>query len=172
MSIKIKNRTIVPDFFILVFLLLCVCCKGNIENRDAEFYDFGNEGMAQNLEYVFTPFKDSLILKANEEYKLEISVRYSSLCTLKKLPLHIEYSSLEHDVIHHKDVDIALFDDADNINGKGNFNIFETKFPLINNQKPEEGYFIAVSTPEKSSKGVVSLGIVTYPETTYETNSR
>lgn len=114
--------------------------------------------MKPGLEYMFYPFeelKDSVAV-----INIDLSLRYSDLCELKSLPLLVEYASLENDSIRQMTIQLPLFNDEGELDGKGNFGVYEKKLSLFKNLKREEGFFISVSTPEIKTNGILSLGIV------------
>lgn len=143
--------------FICATLILSIACSDKLQKNF--FYDLGEEGMIPDKQYLFSPF-DSLFFDKDSFYKIDLSIRYSDNCHIKKLPLEIEYSSLNKDSIYKKKFMVALFDDEDHFKGKGNFGVYEDIIPLLENQPAEEGFFISVSTPDKKTAGLISLGII------------
>lgn len=149
-------------FLILLIFLMGSCYKNPILSHSF-FYELGEEGLSQNQEYVFFPFeqmdKDTLGLK----YDFFLIIRFSDRYKLKYLPLEIESSDLNCDTIIKEVINLNLFDNDNQLIGKGNFGIFERKILLKKKQLFDESAFVAISTKEKATEGILSLGLLTLP---------
>lgn len=153
--IKILRRSLL--FFPLLFLF---SCREKIGIQNIEFYDFGKKGMLKNVEYIFNPFNDSIVLKDDKDYKVALIIRYSDECQVKSLPLNIEYASLVNDSIKEKKIVLPLFDEQKYNNGKSNFGVYESEYLLFERQAPEDGFFISIVSPTSDIEGLLSLGII------------
>lgn len=145
------------------FMCLSGCDKISYSKPEtifSEYVDISSEGLLPGFEYVFDSF-DS-ISKTTKEFSctLLLSLRYSDYCDKKIIPFNIEYSSPESDSIITLKMNFPLFTDDDRNMGKGNFGIYEKSVPIIDNVEFSEGFYVAVSSPDKISKGLLSIGIV------------
>lgn len=147
-------------FFCSIFFSVCLfsCNKGNSE-KQIRFQDLGNEGMIQNYPYTFFNSDllglDSLVNNRN----VWLLIRYNDLCSVKTLPLRIEYVGLQSDTITNKLIDVNLFGKEDINEGKGNFALFESKVLLFRNTEIDADGFISISTPEPNASGIKSIGV-------------
>ena len=116
--------------------------------------------MLKNVEYIFNPFNDSIVLKDDKDYKVALIIRYSDECKVKSLPLNIEYASLVNDSIKEKKIVLPLFDEQKYNNGKSNFGVYESEYLLFECQAPEDGFFISIVSPTSDIEGLLSLGII------------
>lgn len=163
MRIVIMKRVINISFILLIPLLIHTSCKKSEDLEESCFYDFDREGMKPDLQYIFNPFKDfqdSLKINEKEIYSIDLIIRYSELCELRKIPLDVEYASLDNDSLKTKRIEISLYDESDYIEGKGNYGIYDVTVPFLKHQVVEKGFYISISTPEKSTHGILSLGII------------
>lgn len=153
----IKNKSIISiGGMMLLSALVFLSCG----SKNSEFYDYGSEGLQPEVEYIFYPFDSLHSHKADLSSKeLLLLIRYSELCDLKELPLSVEWSSLEQDSVRECKIKVPLFNQENTYIGKGNFGIFETTYPLMVIDKPQEGLYISLSTQEKETKGILSLGV-------------
>ena len=153
------------DFIVTVSLsliLLTACNKENV-NQKAFFYDIDVNGLGKDVQYEFHPFENSDSSAINEMYAIYLALRFSDNCVIKKLPINMEYFSLEHDSIKKSNFIIPLFDENDAYNGRGNFGIYEIEIPLFSRQQFEDSLSLYLSTPEENTKGILSLGIILNP---------
>lgn len=152
-------------------------CRDESQPQISQFYDFDGRGMIPDLEYVFSPFDSIGIVEKSRymginsysdssyskpptgDYEVAISFRYNHKCDLKSLPLSFEWGSLGEDSIRHGDIFIDFPSPAEG-RAKGNFGLYETNKTIIKKCRGEEGLYIAVSTPEKQTRGLVSMGVV------------
>lgn len=155
------KRIFIYSFLWLCFLIALGGCQNN-KTHWSEFYNFGSNGMGKETEYVYYPFGDSITLKDNNIYSIDIVARYSQECQLTNLPLKIEYASLINDSIKQSQLLLPLFDKENKIVGRGNFNVYESSVNFLKNLNSEDGFFMSISTIEESTKGILSLGIVCY----------
>lgn len=140
-------------------LLVSSCVKVS-EFDESIFFDMENHHMGKDVEYIFKPFEKLSEEKCKGKFFLvELAVRYSDICDLQSLPLDIEYASLAHDSIKNLRILMPLFNEADEMQGKGNFGVFQSGQILLKKQPYEEGFFISVSSPVEDTQGIVSLGI-------------
>lgn len=155
-----KNLIYLPLFISCLFF----SCKGSVNHKDSFFYDFDQEGMKPDLEYIFYPFERIENISSDSIFSLTLSIRYSNILHLQRLPLNIEFASFENDSIRNIKINVPLFDDKDSYKGKGNFGLYESDYTFLHNQKFEDGFFVSVSTSEKETHGILSLGIVIDPK--------
>lgn len=147
--------------FLLLLFVACFSCSDNKIPYNSEFYDFGHKGMEARKEYLFYPFKDQEDSTSKKSYNINLILRYSDKCEIKCLPLDVEAGSLWRDSLLHARIPVRLFDDEDNVAGKGNYGVFETEVPVLHTDSIMDGMYISISTLEKHTDGIVSLGIVT-----------
>lgn len=145
--------------FLFISFFLPSCRQSQEQN--SSFIDFGSKGMAKNVEYLFHPFddlKDSL--NSSSRYDICLVARYTQQCKLQSLPIDIEIVSLECDTIFNLKKDLSLFNKKGKVLGKGKLAVYETSIPLVKDIKRQEGYSVAVSTPEGNNEGIISIGIL------------
>lgn len=147
-------------FLFSLFLIGC----GNLTHQIPEknfsvFIDFGEEGLIPEKNYLFDNLDSLANVSKLKNGVLEICVRYTDRCKIKNLPLNVEYSSLSSDSIYSKSIEINLFDNEDNVKGKGNFGIYETVFPVISDINFKDALYISISTTENLTSGILSLGV-------------
>lgn len=115
--------------------------------------------MKPDTEYIFYPFENMTANDSISNYEIILSLRITDQCLIKNFPLNIEFASLQNDSIQNKKLNFSLFNEENQKIGKGNFGIYQYKKTLIDKIKPEEGFFITLSTPEQNTQGIISLGI-------------
>lgn len=152
-------KTVIRFVFIYSLIFLCSGCKDASEIKESVFYNFDDQGMKNNFEFIFQPFETIPSGSRNQIYDISIELRYSNKCILKSLPLNVEFASLESDTIFKQRIIIPLFDDEDNFQGKGNFGVFEANHILMKNQPFEDGFYINITTPEADTHGILALGV-------------
>ena len=136
-----------------------MACREASSVQDSQYYDFDSRGMIPNMEYIFYPFKDSLLTKSQQKFDIVVSLRYTDNCPLRDLPIDIEKASLDNDSIISQHCLIPLFDMEGKISGKGNYGIYEAKKVLFRDAIYEEGYYISISTPQQDTSGLLSIGV-------------
>ena len=125
----------------------------------SSYVDFGAGKMMPDEDYLFDFFDSIPDVKKLKDVSVEVSVRYTDRCKIKSLPLNVETASLYSDSIELRQIDIPLFNENDEFQGQGNFGIFETNYTLSQLPEIPEGFFVDISTPEKNTRGIISLGI-------------
>ena len=159
---RIRINRFLPVFLILIVLLMgCDKLIGNKHvNEISEFYEFGDSGLTPGRHYVFCSY-DSLSSETKfTDCDLLLEVRYSELSKIKNLPVSLEFSSLHSDSIISKEIKVPLFDNNDNISGKGNFGIYESIIPVFHNINMQDSIIVALSTNETTTEGIISVGII------------
>lgn len=156
---KIKGLLSGWKSILFLSVLIFISCVKKSEFIDSSYYDFGEKGMIPDREYIFYPFEKTKEV-IDKELTFYITVRFSDRCGLKSIPLSVEYGSLDDDQINNSEFTIPLFDDYGNSKGKGNWGIYEVELPFLKDKKYEEGFFISLSTQEKDTHGILSLGII------------
>ena len=129
-----------------------------MKHQNVMFFDFGDSGMISHNFYNFIPF-DNLEPDSTGLYNIDIIIRYTDKCQLQYLPLKIECSSFKLDSISQFNLSVALFNDDNKNEGKGRFGFYESVTPLKIDVPFDEGLNIAVSTVEKDTQGIISLGL-------------
>lgn len=154
----LKKPVLSSLFLCFIFLL---GCASTANQNNALFYDVGEDGLIPDYSYEFSNL-DSLLDESSKDskYNLFLELRFSDRCKIQTLPLKIEFFSLQSDTIFNFDTDINLFSDNDKFTGKGNFGIYENKIPVWTCKKIPEGLTFSVSTPEKNTDGIISIGII------------
>lgn len=134
----------------------------NLNNRDSTsiFYEFDNEGPGKNTEYLFNPFDSVSTYRAKENFDIILEVRYNGLCKIKTLPIAMEAAGFENDSVIAHELQIPLFDTEDIALGKGKMGVYEIYYPLFDNLRPSETFFISLSTPLEDTQGIISWGII------------
>ena len=148
----------------LLFISILCWCTSKIPSSDSEneysiFIDFSHRGMEPKMEYLFDSFGSLPGDSIGKNCCIDIAVRYSDMCNLKALPLNIEVISQTDSISNYK-IDFPLFNTYDTKAGKGNFGIYEKKLPLFSKPISSQVLQIAISTNEKNTKGILSLGII------------
>lgn len=153
-----RNKSLIILIF-LTFLLNGACRETSI-NHKIDFIDFGHVGMIPSEQYIFQPFKeienDSLNIN---KYDISIILRYTDKCSLKFLPLQIEASSYNYDSIYNYKLEAILFEDDTTFTSNKNYGLYETEILLLVAETYDEGLNLAISTYEKDTKGIISLGL-------------
>ena len=148
-------------FIHLIFVsILFVACDRIQHSKISSFYEFADSEMVPGKEYLLCPFEENEAAKSDSLFSFKVSLRYSDKCRLKNFPVNVEISSLEADSIINMFLEIPLFDEAGVRYGKGNFGIYESDHVLFRRRKIEEGECFTVSTPEKNTAGIISIGII------------
>lgn len=148
------------SYYLISFLILFLgSCQDKTGVSFVEFYDFESEGLIPNKEYIFHPFQDTLYLNT-DKVDIFLAVRYNEDCKIESLPLFLEYASLESDSIKNQSINIQLFEEREEFPKKHKMGIYEKEITLLKDQKREEGFFLSLSTPEKNTRGINSVGII------------
>lgn len=151
--------------FLLFFSSFFIVGSGCISKENlpyaslSNFIEFGSHGMQPSIEYVFSPF-DSISKIDKDFFSIMVVIRYSERCRIRSLPLNIEYLSATDSIIS-KNLLVNLFHNDGTVVGYGNYGIYEVKFPLLNEIKPSPEFFVSISTQEKATSGIISLGLIT-----------
>ncbi|MCH5227408.1 MAG: hypothetical protein J1F16_06305 [Muribaculaceae bacterium] len=148
-------------FSILFSIAFSSCSLKEESIVSSDFVEFGHDGIVPDKEYVFYPFESVSDTVSSHTFAVSLIVRYTDLCKIKSLPLNIEKGSIWSDSISNFQVELPLFQLNDNSNGKGNFGLYQTLFPLFPSIQNEEGSFISISSSSKDTKGIISMGIIT-----------
>ena len=157
-------KRFVKYYFIIIILIFLNSCINKDLKSFSSYEDFNGQGMVPYREYMFFPFKEMEKYKDTENFSISIEVRYSDKCNIRYLPLKVEYSSLERDTIDTSLINIPLFDANGQNTGKGNYGIFDYRVNVLPHQKPEEGFFMALSTEERNTNGILALGVICQQE--------
>lgn len=143
-------------------LVLLGACTFNNPNVFSKFYDLGDEGMVPDFEYVFQPFKeapsdfvDSLAL-----FKVFLELRYNESCKITEIPFNIEYGAISSDSITSSLFVVPLFDSVFCDSNYAKYGLYDSKIQIINSIPFDRSLFIAISSSESLSKGIVSLGVI------------
>ena len=161
-----KTLRLLSGLILNLIVASLVACTSEKDNGVSEFYDLGEEGMIPQKEYVFNPLDSIFGLQAGDLSDIELAVRFSDQFSLQSLPLTIEFGDLKNESIFRKEIDLLLYGNDDRHLGKGTLGIYESEFPL-GSFHLEEGFFISVSTPELSTRGIHAIGLLYKPVQKY-----
>lgn len=156
-------KKINSDFFLIILMSLLLnlsSCNFSVPYKDSDFYDFGSEGMASGVEYIFYPFKGCKELNQYQNIKLYLILRYQENTQINSLPIEIEWYVDSINIFENKNLSIPFFDQSDLKKGTGNFALYEMKNLLLNVENPNEDFFISIKTPELNTKGIVAMGLI------------
>lgn len=148
------------NFLSIIIVLCCLCsCSSQSKEQKTTYIELDAEGLVPFDEYLFYPLKDCCEDSLKAVYDLWLNVRYTDECRIKYLPLNIEIGSLDSDSIRMKQLNVPLFNENGHLGSKGNLNLFNSQIKIIENLHFEEGFFMAVSTPESHTKGIIAIGV-------------
>lgn len=162
LSLQFQSLGLVAGLFSLLILLYSC---GDTKIKGIQYQNFGTEGIVPEQDYVFYPFQNIDKPETNKPYEISLVIRISDLCRIKELPLNIETGSPLLDSIYSFNLKVNLYNDSDLMKGKGNMGISEISVPLFSEINFDSDRFISLSTPEKETKGIISLGIISTPKT-------
>lgn len=158
-----KIEKILSTYVVFPVLISFCSCNGNKTEVNTYYLDFENQSMYGGKEYLIQPFtqSDSSFYQMCDVY---VSLRYSMNCKIISLPLDIEYFDCDKDTIFNKSLTLQLFDNKNNVKGKGNYGLYESSSLLLENQPVCSDFFISISTPSDISEGLISIGTVLSPK--------
>ena len=139
--------------------LFVTSCTDSTNQNFISYINYGKEGMIPCQEYIFDKFDSTFIKENDSSLSVFLTIRYNDETNIQNLPLKIEWPD-DSDSIHDKEFIIPLFNKDDVLEGKGNYGIFENNYFLFNVIKPDDTFFISVSTTEKNTSGILALGIL------------
>ena len=148
-----------PYLVIIFTSLIFIGCKKDVSPTKSDFYDFNEGGMTPDMEYVFVPSEELTKESIDHNYCVNLIVRYLDSCSISALPLNIESNFNDTDSICIVNMEIPLFSENGVPIGKGNFGLFDISIPLFNDVKVSDISFISISTPEKHTQGIISIGV-------------
>ena len=154
------------NFIIYIVLLFLISCDRNAFVT-SDYIEFDERGMIKDNDYIFYPFKNSSVL---DEDTLEVilSVRFDLECKISELPIKAEYldSSIPEVII--KEIFFELFTEnkPEHSPDKIDLGVYEEKKTIISNLVPDKDFFISLSTDQKDTKGILSIGVITKPKDT------
>ena len=144
-------------FFLSTFF---VACGDSYDIVSSRYINLGNDGISQGTEYLFDNLLDTLTYNQNKGYNILLSIRYSDLCDIAKIPLEMEYGSVNTDTVTQKSIEINLFDKSGKPIGKGNFGCYEETSKIFSDIVIDECFFISLCCKQHSIPGINSIGII------------
>lgn len=156
---------------LLLIVFLTSACQKENKLIGAQFIAFGEEGIQPDYDYIFHPIDTTEKKTSKDDADINLILRYNQVCNIRNIRFNIESSSLDMDSISKFEISVPLFDHNDEKAGKGGMGIYEIKYPLLKISLPQDGLYVGISTPEKNTRGILSLG-VTVEEKNNGINSR
>lgn len=128
----------------------------------SEFIDIPPSGIPQNRCYDFATTASDSAEVISGRHDAVIAVRYTGRCPSRSIILNIEEFSLSHECPDTIRLELQLFDEKGNPEGKGAYGIYEITDTLHKGIAIPDGYILSFSSPlpDKKTAGIKSIGLI------------